>query len=502
MSPVRTLDAQNRTLDAQNRTLDAQNESKRVSPHRLWILRALIVVGVVAPLVGIFVAPTKQLVGLFAIVLMFVLLVLRIPVMFALAVPGVIGIYSLTGTAAASNVLISTPLTTMSSWSLSVLPMFVLMGLLLWQSGLTTRMYEGARNWLGWLPGGLGVGTNAAGAGLAAVSGSTLATTYALARIGIPEMLRAGYGKQMTLGSVIVAGLPGQLIPPSVFLVIVAGLLENPVGPQLMAGVVPGLTVAALFAVMIVGFSILFPAWVGGRKRIGASWRARWVSLANIWPLVAIMLLVLGGMFTGIFTATEAGAAGVLGSLIACIWFQRKNKPLAMVGTAIVDTISSVGAIFFVLVGAHILAALISVTGLGQVLANFAIDAELDRIQFLILIMVLYILLGTFMDPLAILLTTIPILLPVLHALDIDLLWFGVFGVFMVELAILTPPVGMLSFVIHKIVQDPKVNLGVKFTLNDVFKAVWLFMPMAVIVTLLWIFFPDLVTWLPSLMAR
>ncbi|MBH0023016.1 TRAP transporter large permease [Salinibacterium sp. SWN248] len=490
---------------AVGRTAVAQQFTKEnPSPGRLWAYRVGIALALAVPLSGVFIAPTRELVGLSAILLMFVLMLMRIPIAFALAIPGLLGVYSLNGIAALANLLKGEPLIAASQWALSVLPMFVLMGLLLWQSGITTKMYETARNWLGWLPGGLGVGTNMAGAGLAAVSGSTMGTTYALARIGIPEMLKAGYGKPIAIGSVIVAGLPGQLIPPSIFLVVVAGLLENPVGPQLMAGLIPGITVALLFSLMIVVFSVFIPKWAGrgatAAVRPTISWSGRWRSLADIWPVAVLILVVLGGMFMGVFTATEAGAAGAFGALIFCVWFQRKNKPLAKVGTSAVETVSSVGSIFLMIAGAHILGSLVAVSGLGRLFSDFVSNTGMGRVEFLILVMFIYILLGMFMDPLAILLTTIPILMPVLNQLGVDPLWFGVFAVFMGELAILTPPVGMLSFVIHKIVQDPAVNLGQHFKLTDVFKAVMLFLPMAIIVVLIWIFFPEIVTWLPNQM--
>lgn len=478
----------------------AESEPSRAN---LWLWRAAIALAIILPLTGIFAAPTKQGVGFSGIVLMFVLMLLRIPIAFALAIPGLLGMYSLVGTAALGSLLESEPLVAASRWDLSVLPMFVLMGLLLWQSGITTQMYETARNWLGWLPGGLGVGTNMAGAGLAAVSGSTIGTTYALARIGIPEMLRAGYGKSLAIGSVVVAGLPGQLIPPSIFLVIVAGILENPVGPQLMAGIVPGLMVSLLFSLMIIIFALVRPS-SAGRGSSGSSpqvtWRQRWVSLLQTWPVAVLIAMVIGGMFSGVFTATEAGAAGALGALLFCLWFQRKNRPFAKVGASAVETVSSVGAIFLLIAGAHIFGKLITVTGLGGLFSDLVSNAGLGRVEFMLLVMVLYIILGMFMDPLAILLTTIPVLIPILNSLDIDLLWFGVFAVFMGELAILTPPVGLLSFIIHKIVRDPSVNLGQKFTLGDIFKSVGLFMPMAVVVAVLWILFPEIVMWVPELM--
>ncbi|GAA1679750.1 TRAP transporter large permease [Microbacterium lacus] len=469
---------------------------------RDWLFRAAIAALVLTPVVLMFTLDDRTAIGFAALFLMFILLFLRMPIAFALAIPGLIGAFAMLGIRPVANLLGAEPLAASSNWSLSVLPMFILMGLLLARSGMTSSMYDAARNWFSWLPGGLGIGTNMAGAGLAAVSGSTIGTTYALARVGVPEMFRAGYKKPIVIGSVIVAGLPGQLIPPSIFLIIVAGIMENPVGPQLIAGILPGITVAILFSIMIWVFSLVKPDWAGrGAPGATVTWRDRIVSLVGIWPLIVLMIIVIGGMFMGLLTATEAGAAGAAGALIFTLWFKRKDQPLKHIVHAAVETVSAVGAIFLLLVGAHILTALVVISGIGRLFSDFVVDSGLGRIEFLLLVMVVYIILGMFMDPLAILLTTIPLLLPVLPVLGIDPLWFGVFAVFMGELAILTPPVGILTFVIHKLLQDPAVNLGNRVTVTDVFKAVLLFLPMAILITILWILVPEIVTFLPGLMG-
>lgn len=490
--------------DAMTRTNGAPVNGGKdtTSAGALWIRRLIIVAVIVGPLVVMFNSTDRVIQGTMALLLMFVLLFLRAPIAFALAIPGLIGAYSMLGMRPVANLLGAEALSTVSQWSLSVLPMFILMGLLLARSGLTVNMYAAARHWFSWLPGGLAIGTNMAGAGLAAVSGSTMGTTYALARVGVPEMFRAGYKKPLVIGSVVVAGLPGQLIPPSIFLIIVAGIMENPVGPQLIAGIVPGLFVAALFSIMIFVFSLVRPSWSGRGTATGtgSTWKDRWVSLFSTWPLVVLMFVVVGGMFAGVLTATEAGAAGAAGALIFTWWFRRKDKPVKEIVAAAVETVSAAGAIFLLLVGAHILTALVVISGIGRLFTDFIVSSGLDRVQFLLVVMVVYIILGMFMDPLAILLTTIPLLLPALSVLEINPLWFGVFAVFMGELAILTPPVGVLSFVIHKLLQDPAVNLGNKISLGDVYKAVLLFLPMAIVVTIVWIIFPEIVTWLPSMM--
>ena len=348
-----------------------------------------------------------------------------------------------------------------------------------------------------------------AGAGLAAVSGSTIGTTYALARIGIPEMLRAGYDRRLAIGAVMVAGLPGQLIPPSILLVIYAGIAEVPVGPQLLAGVGPGILVAVMFTIMIVVLAKARPALVGVRSdgsrldgtaaaTTRTSWSERGRTLVKVWPVPLLILVVVWGMFSGTFTATEAGACAAALALVITLVWKRNDKPMRAITDAAMGTISSVGAIFFMLIGVEALARMLTLTGISTGFADLIQTMELGRIQFLLLMMVIYLVLGTFMEPLAMMLLTVPILMPTLISLDISLLWFGVFAVFLGEIAILSPPVGILSFIIHKIVQDPEVNQGQKISLTDVFVALLWFMPMTIAVVVVLILFPDIATFLPD----
>lgn len=468
-----------------------------------WIWRIGIGVALAISTVLIFVLAEKLAVGFATIALMLVFMLLRMPVAFAMAIPGLLGVYALAGPMAMTTVLRGSSMASAAQWAMSVLPMFMLMGLALGNSGLTTTMYTTARNWLSWLPGGLAVGTNMAGMGLAAVSGSTIGTTYAIGRVGVPEMFRAGYSKWLAVGSVITSGLPGQLIPPSVSLVIMAGLLNIPVGPTLMAGVVPGIIVGILFSLNIVLFAMLFPSWGGRGKNVEKptiTWSERWRSLTRIWPVIALMIFVFGGMFGGVFTTSEAGAAGAFGALLLLVVFQWKNRPFRLVLLSTLETVSSVGAIFLMIVGSMMFASVIALSGIGALLADSVEEAGFTRVGFLFFMLVVYLVLGTFMDPIPIALTTIPLVYPLLGPLGIDPMWFAVFAVFMGEIAILSPPVGLLTFVIHRMVQEPAVGLGRRISVNDVFNAVWLFIPMSAVVVAVWIFFPEIVTWLPNLM--
>ncbi|WP_420734154.1 TRAP transporter large permease [Brevibacterium luteolum] len=456
-------------------------------------------------LAGLFTSPTPQIAGMWCIAMMLILLFLAVPAAIALAVPSLIGVYALSGIPATVNILSTSPFHSVSQWSYSVLPMFIFMGMLLTQSGLTSKIYRAADHWFSWLPGGIGIGTTAAGAGLSSVSGSTIGMTYALGRAGIPEMLRAGYDRRVAVGTVIVAGLPGNLIPPSILLVVYAGIASVPVGPQLIAGTLPGILLAVTFAVFIFLLGLFAPALVGkgrdtGAEAVASTWRDRFRSLGDIWGFPLILIVLFGGMFSGAFTPTEAGAAAAFAALLLCLLYTRRDKPLTRVGQAAISTVSATAAIFFIMIGAEMLTKLLAITGLAPMITGFITDLGLSRISFLLVLVVIYLIMGMFFDTLSMMLLTIPILLPTLDAMDVSALWFGVFVVLLGELGMITPPVGILSYIVHNIAKAPEVNLGHTITLKDVFTALLWFLPIAVLFLALMILFPEMATWLPTQM--
>lgn len=460
-----------------------------------------------ACLAGVFTSPSATAAGFWSVGLMLVLMFLSVPVAISLAVPSVIGVYAISGIPAASNVLSTGPFNAVSNWTLSVVPMFIFMGMLLSESGMTTKIYRATDRWFTWLPGGIGIGTTAAGAGLASVSGSTIGMTYALGRAGIPEMLRAGFDKRMAVGAVIVSGLPGGLIPPSILLVIYAGIASVPVGPQLVAGAVPGVLLAAAFGLFILCIGIFAPKLVGRSKdsdgtRPNITWTQRFQSLGEIWGFPVIMLVLFGGMFSGIFTPTEAGAAAALVSLLLTLYYTRKESPAHKVTQAAFATVSATAAIFFIMIGAEMLTRLLAVTGIAPLVTDIITGLGLNRVTFLILLIFVYIIMGMFFDTLAMMLLTIPILLPTLEAMGVSPIWFGVFVVLLGELAMVTPPVGILSFIVHNITKDREVNLGHNITLGNIFTAILWFLPIAILFLGLMIAFPQMTEWLPGLLER
>lgn len=369
----------NTTTDTIGATLPAGNRpnttalfpagSRRERPGTLALTIGFGLVAVC--LIGLFTSPTAAIGGAWCIGMMLVLLFLSVPVAIALSVPSIIGVYAVSGVPATMNILATAPFSAVSDWSMSVLPMFIFMGMLLTQSGLSGKVYRVADHWFSWLPGGIGIGTTFAGAGLSAVTGSTIGMTYALGRAGIPEMLKAGYDRRMAVGTIMVSGMTGNLIPPSILMVVYAGIASVPVGPALMAGALPGIVLAVCFAAFIFAIGVAAPKLVGrGQKadittRPATTWRDRFTSLASVWGFAIILIVLFGGMFSGIFTPTEAGAAAALCSLLLCLWEKRSQKPWRKVADSAMATVAATSAIFFIMIGATMLTSLLAITGLA-----------------------------------------------------------------------------------------------------------------------------------------
>lgn len=453
-----------------------------------------------ASLLVMFLPVPPSVIGLMAIVMMIVFLFVGMPAAFAMIIPSAVGMYAMRGWRVVEGSFATVAYDEIANWTLSVLPMFVVMGLLLWRSGITGNIYLAASRWLSWLPGGLAVGTTMAGTGLASVSGSSTGVVYALARVGVPEMLKAGYSKRLAVGSIIVSSMPGQLIPPSILLVLYAGIAEVPVGQQLLAGIGPGVFVGFAFCLMIVVMVMTRPSLVGENTKIETSWRERWTVLLKSWPIPLLGIFIMVGMFSGLMTATEVGAVAALAAVVLTVAYTWKSRSsYQAVKESALGTVSTVGAVFLLLVAVEVLSRMMTLTGLSTQLSDYVTDLGLNRVAFLLVMVVVYLFLGAFMEALPMMVLTVPVLMPTLETLDISMLWFGVFVVFMGEIAVISPPVGILGLMIYNIVKDPKVNLGTKFSITDVYMASLWFLPMALVICVVLILFPQLALWIPEI---
>lgn len=464
--------------------------------------------------VYLFVVPgDKLIVGGLIIVLMMALMLFKIPIGIAMTGSAIFGLYILVGPNAVVGSLKEVVFTSFASWSLSVIPMFVLMGVAMGKSGLMGGAYDSARKWLSRLPGGLAIATNFAGAGMAATSGSTIGIAYAIGRVSIPEMIRSGYKPSLAMGATGMGGTLGQVIPPSVLLVIYAGVAETPVGPQLLAGIIPGLTLAILFAIVIILWAAISPGSAPRGPRY--SWKERFASLIHLVPMMIIVVVVLGGIYFGVFTATEAGAYGALITLLLGLGLvigrsrnaiargETKVPTRKVVGTyfssTLMETVSAVAAVMLLLVGVLLLTRVMALSGLAQWVADIVIELGLSQLSFLLLLIPIYLILGFFLDTLAMMLLTIPVFMGPLVALDVDLIWFGVFLIVLAEIDLVAPPLGVLNFVVLAIAQSSTKGMGLKLRITDVFKGVLPFIAACIVMLVVLIMWPDLALWLPEI---
>lgn len=447
----------------------------------------------------------REVVGVLVIGLVLTLLLSGVPIGVGMIVASLIGMVALVPGTGLASVLKEIVYGAAASWSLSVIPLFILMGIVLWKSGLSSKAFDTASQWLGRLPGGLAIATNFSGAGLAAASGSSLGITYALGRVGIPEMLKAGYKPSLATAVVASSGTLGQLIPPSILLVVYAGVAQVAVGPQLLAATIPGVLMAIAYAAMILVRAAISPSIAPRAEMDEVTWSSRFKSLGGIIPVALVVIVVIGGLAFGIFTPTESAAFGALVAILSG-WFgsreNRRSRNVArLLRESVYETVLSTASIFLLIIGVVLLTRVLTMSRLTNAFTEWVVSMNLTPFEFLAMLVVVYLILGMFLDPLAMILLTVPILIEPLNAMNIDLIWFGVFLVILCEVGQLSPPIGLLSFVVHKIVQEPAVNLGHEVTLVEVFKGVMWFIVTALALLALFVAMPEIVLWLPGVSA-
>ena len=429
-------------------------------------------------------------IGFSGLIILVVLMALRVPVGIALGLVSVGGITVLRGWGAAVAALAGLPFEFVAHWSLSAVPMFLLMGAVAYHSGMTHGLFSAAKKWLGFLPGGLAVATNFASAGFAAVSGSSLATAAAMGRIAIPEMLKARYDPGLAAGVVAASGTLGSLIPPSILFVLYGVFTEQPIGKLLIAGLLPGLLTAFVYASMIIGRCAVNPRLAPvPAERYGLA--ERLAELRSIWPVPLLILAVVGALYSGFATTTEAAAFGAFMAYVIALAQRRLNW--RSFKESLLETLTSTASIFFVAVGAILLTRFLALSGVPSYLAGLMGDWALDPILVVLGASLIYLFLGMFLDPVGLMLITLPVLMPMFRALDLDLIWIGVLVVKYLEIGLLTPPVGLNAYVVSGVG-------GKAVPLSTICRGLlWFVAAEAVIVALL-IGFPQISLYLPSLM--
>lgn len=427
--------------------------------------------------------------GLLGLLGMLLLLALRVPVAFAMGIGGFLGYAAISGWTAAFNVAGMVPYSAIATYGFSVVPLFLIMGSFLSRAGLVTDLFKMAKLWVGNIPGGLVHATIIAGALFGAASGSGLAATSVLTTVCVPEMRKGGVDKLLACGCVAAVGPVAQMIPPSILMVIYCIITGASLGKLLIAGIFPGLLLAGGFMIMVYLLVKKNPNLAPLLKE-NVTWRRRFSSLKNAWSIVVLGGLVLGGIYTGIFTPTEAGAVGACGAFIMAISSPKRN--LADLAQSLLDAAKVTGTIFLIIAGAFIFGYFLSITRIPKLVSEFITSLNLSPLGILTGVMIMYLILGMFVDMVAALFITLPIIFPAMVNLGFDPIWFGVLIVMQCEIALISPPFGLSLFIVKGIIKD--------LTINEVIRAILPFFVVDLIVLTIYIAFPQIALFLPQTM--
>ncbi|KGF67946.1 hypothetical protein LL06_19440 [Hoeflea sp. BAL378] len=426
--------------------------------------------------------------GLFAICLCFVLIFLGVHVAAAMAVTALVGISILINATASLTSLGTTTIDVVSDPTWSVVPLFTWMGLIVVAAGFAEDLYRAAYRWIGHLPGGLASASTVACAGLSSIVGDTLSGVYSMGTIALPQMRKYGYDMKLATASIACAATIGVMIPPSLAFIVYGMITEVSIGKLFMAGIIPGILFAVLLVSLITIRAILNPG-MAPRGEV-STWSERIQSSGRVWPILVLMLLVLGGIYSGAVTPNEAGGLGAFGALAISVLTRRLSW--AALWQSIERALLLSAAIIVIFMFATAFSRFIAISGLTQQLADLIIGLELGKYQLIAAILLFYVLIGMFMNALPALVLTVPLFFPVAMAAGFDPVWFGVVVVIMVELGVVTPPIGVNVFAIAALARD--------VPMYDVFRGVFPFWIAFLVLIILIVAFPQICLFLPSLM--
>lgn len=426
------------------------------------------------------------LIGLIAIGAFLFLSFLGLPLGFSFALVGFIGMLLLKGLIPALNLLGGNPYGQVSSFVLCAVPLFILMGQFAFYSGISRNLFDAAYKVMSRLPGGLALATMGACTAFAACTGSSLASAATMGTISFPEMKRYNYSSQLATGTIAAGGTLGILIPPSTIFIILGIITETNIGALLIAGILPGLLLSGLFILLIFGMCKRNPA-LGPRGK-AFSWREKLHSLSGVWGMVVLFVIVIGGLYIGVFSPSEAGCIGASGAFILALI--KRIKLSAFLG-ALRDSAQITCYMLFILIGASIFNTFLGIAGVPSALSNWIINLPISPVGIVIAMLLLYIPLGMFLDTLGMILLTVPIFFPVIIQLGFDPIWFGVLICMMAELGMVTPPVAINVFIVQGVTKVPMV---------EIFQGVLPFVIMYLVAIGLIVAFPEISLFLPSTM--
>ena len=427
--------------------------------------------------------------GLIGIGLLVVLFMLRMPVAFAMALVGFVGFAYLTTPEAALSLLGRDVFDSFSSYPLSVIPMFILMGTFAFASGISQRLYKTAYAWIGHRSGGLTIATVFACAGFGAICGSSTATAATMGKIALPEMKKYNYDDALATGTVAAAGTLGILIPPSTVLIVYGILTEQSIGKLFVAGILPGILLSIFFAATVIFLCWRNPAI--GPPGAPTSWKEKLRASTGIIEAVILFLLAIGGLFGGFFSPTQAGAIGAGGALI--IGLVRRQLSWQSFIEAGKEGLRTACMVLFIIMGAVVFGHFMAVSRIPFILAEWLGGLPIHPMAVMGVIVLIYFIGGFFMDAMGLIVVTIPIFFPIVLQLGFDPIWFGVIIVLVGEMGVITPPVGVNVFVIKGIAPD--------IPLETIFKGIFPFLVTLIIATVILFVFPQIATFLPSLVS-
>ncbi len=429
---------------------------------------------------------TQNFVAVAGFFALFALMLLRVPVGMAMGLVGVTGFGVIAGFGPALKLIGQTSMRTVTDYTFGVIPMFLLMGAFVSNSGMSRELFRAANTFIGHLKGGLGLATILACGGFAAISGSSVATAATFSTVAYPEMRRLKYPDSFAAGTIAAGGTLGAMFPPSTVLVVYGIITEQDISKLFMAGLIPGIIAVLMYMTTIVILGAVRPNLLPAAAK--SSWSERFQAIKDIWAPLALFLFVIGGLYGGLFTPTEAGGVGAGGAFI--IGVLRRKLGRRQILMSLLQATRTAAAVFTVLIGALIFGYFLTITGTPQKVTAFMTGLGLNPYGVLLLILLMYIVLGCLMDAMAMIILTVPIVYPVILSLGFDPIWFAVIIVMTVELGLIHPPVGMNVFVIKSVVPE--------LSFSKIFKGVTPFIVTDLVRLALLIAFPTLATWLPS----
>lgn len=428
-------------------------------------------------------------IGFIGVGILLFMLMMRVPVAIAMIAVSFGGVTWMIGLTPALGIVSNTPFSFVASWTMSAVPLFVLMGFISYYSGLTGGLFLAAKAVFRKVPGALGLSSIFACSGFAAVCGSSMATAASMGRMAIPEMVKSGYNPGFAAGAIAAGGTLGALIPPSILMIVYGVFAETSVTKVFIGGITMGVVTALSYCMVVLVTCWLRPDLVPRREKVDDV--DTLAAVIQVWPVLLMMAIIFGGLFSGFFTATEAGAVGAAGSILIAAMMGKLSWQVFR--DSMRETLNTTASILIIGVGAAMFTRFLGLSGVSGYISQFISGADISYVQLMVVIVVIYLILGMFMEPFGAMMITLPVLLPVLKIQGVDLVFFGVLLVKLLEIGMLTPPVGMNVFVIRNVASE-------HVTLSQAFKGVTAFIIADLVVVALAIAYPAFILWLPGLL--